>query len=134
MSREPPRANPTSINIGPVPVNQPSTVQTVTLANCGGTPSALLTVTLAGTGEGKVSIVGNTCNVPIPPASTCAVSVQYLPTDTAGIQGTLTIAEGSTSVAIPLVGVGVAAVDAGGDASVDGGNWYLSKSGLAGFQ
>jgi len=123
VSGEPPTANPTSISFGSVPVNQPSAIQTVTIANDGSTLSAPLSVTLSGTGVGQVSIVGNTCNVPIQPASSCVVSVRYVPADTMGINGTITIADGSTSVSIPMVGVGVAAspVDAGGDASADGG-------------
>ena len=124
VSGQPPRANPTSISFGPVPVNQPSAIQTVTISNDGSTPYTPLTVTLSGTGVGQVSIVGNTCNVPIQPASSCVVSVRYVPADTMGINGSITITDGSTSVSIPLVGIGVAAppVDAGGDASVDGGN------------
>ncbi len=122
VSGTPPTANPTSINFGSVPVNQPSAVKTVTLANDGSTPTGPLSVTLSGTGVGQVSVVGNTCKTPIQPASSCTISVQYVPADTMGINGTITITDGSTSVAVPMVGVGVAAVDAGGEASVDGGN------------
>jgi hypothetical protein len=122
VSGEPPTANPTSINFGSVPVNQPSAVKTVTLANNGSTPTGPLSVTLSGTGAGQVSIVGNTCKTPIQPASSCTISVQYVPAETMGINATITITDGSTSVSIAMVGVSVAAVDAGGDASVDGEN------------
>ena len=124
VSGQPPTANTTSISFGAVPVNQPSDVRTVTLSNYGSTTSDPLSVSLHGTGVEQVSIVANTCNGSIPLASTCVVSVQYLPIDTTGINGTITITDGSASVSIPMVGVGVAApsVDAGSDAAVDGGN------------
>lgn len=106
-------ADPTSIDFDPVAVNQPSAFRTVTLTNRGSTPSELLSVTLSGMGAGSISVAGNTCDVPIPPGSSCAVSsVQYLPIDTAGEASVLTIADGSSSVGIPLVGTGVIAVDA----------------------
>jgi hypothetical protein len=72
-----------------------------------------LTSTLGGTGAPDFQI--NTCKGSIPPASTCVVSGQYLPVDSTGITGTITITDGSTNVSIAMVGVAIAAppVDGG---------------------
>jgi hypothetical protein len=102
------QATPASISFGSIPVNQSSTAQTVTIKNTGATATGVLGVTLSGTGAAQVAIVGNACTASLAPSATCTVAVQYSPTDTTGVNGTILVSDGASSVSIPTVGTGLA--------------------------
>jgi hypothetical protein len=116
-------ANPTSVSFGSVNVNQQSAVKSVTITNGGATATKALTVTLTGTGAAQVAITGNTCTATLAPAGTCAVSVQFSPTDTTGVNGAITVSDGSASISVPMVGTGLAPslINFNGDGDYDFG-------------
>ena len=100
-------ATPPSVSFGSVPVNQISAAQSVTIKNVGATATGTLTVTLAGAGAAQVAITANTCTGTLDPAATCTVSVQYSPTDTTGVNGTISITDGVASASVPMSGTGL---------------------------
>lgn len=100
-------ATPTSVSFGSVPINQKSAVQTVTIKNIGATATGALSVSLSGTGAAQVTSSG-ACTGTLAAGATCTVAVQYAPTDTTGVNGTITVTDGTTSVAVPMVGTGLA--------------------------
>lgn len=116
-------ANPTSVSFGSVNVNQQSAVKSVTITNGGATATKTLAVTLTGTGAAQVAITGNTCTATLAPAGTCAVSVQFSPTDTTGVNGAITVSDGSASISVPMVGTGLAPslINFNGDGEYDFG-------------
>ena len=71
----------------------------------------------------QVSIVETTCNVALAPGSSCHITFQYLPVDTNGVGGTITVTDGTSSIVIPMVGSGrepyPSEIDAG---ALDGGS------------
>lgn len=101
-------ANPAAVTFGSVPVNQTSTVQSVTITNTGATATGTLVVTLAGAGAAQVAKTADTCTGTLAPAATCTVSVQYSPTDTTGVNGTISVTDGGTaSASVPMSGTGL---------------------------
>lgn len=102
-------ANPTSVNFGSVFVNQLSAVKTVTITNGGATATGALSVNLTGLGAAQVALAGNTCTAALAPAQSCTLTVQYAPTDTTGVNGTIAVTDGVVSAQIPMVGTGLSA-------------------------
>jgi hypothetical protein len=100
-------SNVPSVSFGSVQVNQSSAVSTITITNTGATATATLSAALAGTGAAQVALSGNTCTSSLAPGKTCSVAVQFNPTDTTGVTGTITVTDGAVSVAIPMVGTGL---------------------------
>lgn len=100
-------ANPLSVNFGSVPENQSSSVTTVTITNTGATATGTLSATLSGSGAAQVLLTNN-CTTTLAPAKTCSFAVKYNPTDTTGVNGAITVTDGSVSATIPMVGTGLA--------------------------
>jgi hypothetical protein len=101
-------ASPTSISFGSIPVNQSSAVQTVTVTNTGAVATGTLAVNLSGTGVAQVTKTANTCTGTLAPAATCTIAVQYSPTDTTGVSGSLSVSDGSSTATVSIVGTGLA--------------------------
>lgn len=109
--------NPSSITFGTVFVGQPAT-QTLTFTNFGAAATGPLTITISGTGSAQVTIVESTCTAALAPGASCQIKLQYLPIDTTGVNGTLTLSEGSASLSISMGGAAMApVVDGSADAA-----------------
>lgn len=106
-------ASPTSISFDSVPMNQ-FVEKSVNITNTGATATGVLSITKTGVGAAQVSIVGDTCSTaPLSPAPAlpCSITVRYSPTDTAGVNGSISVTDGIISVSVPMVGTGLAPVN-----------------------
>jgi hypothetical protein len=106
VGSDPFSVTPSSINFGVVSVGQTSAAQTITVRNVGATTTGPLSVAVSGTGAAQLAITSNTCTAPVAAAATCIVVVRFSPTDTNGVNGSVTVSDGTAAITIPVVGSG----------------------------
>ena len=93
----PPTVGPlTAVNFGRRPVNS-TTLTTVQVTNTGIDPLTISSLTITGVTSSVFTASLNTCNVPIPSAGTCQLSVTFNPTAAATSAGTLTITSNASN-------------------------------------
>jgi hypothetical protein len=100
----------TSIAFGGVLVGSTSTVQSVTITNCGSAVLAISGVSLTGANASQFTIIGNTCAGNIPIGGTCEINVAFAPTTIGNASATISIANNASgsphSVALTGTGTG----------------------------
>ncbi len=69
------------VNFGPVFVSTTSSVQSVTITNCGRAPLSISNVTFSGANPGDFVTTSSTCST-VAPGATCAIGVGFAPTTT----------------------------------------------------
>jgi len=100
--------SPTQMTFGSVVVAEPSAVQSLIVTNSGA--AALSGLAIAVTGD--YSVVANTCPATLAAGASCSTGVQFTPSTTGILGGTLTINTDSTAVSpavVPLTGNGIPA-------------------------
>jgi hypothetical protein len=101
--------SPAAVDFGTSTLNTSSTMRTVTLTNSGTAALAITAWNLSGTNPGDFA-ASSACPAgsSIAPGATCAVSVQFTPTDTGTRAATVTLASNAAgSPAIDMKGTGV---------------------------
>jgi sugar lactone lactonase YvrE len=101
-------ASPKAVAFGDEPIGVASKAQTITLKNTGPKPLSVYSVTLTGSGAAAFS-TSNDCEVALAAASTCTISVKFLPSAAGTATARLSVAGNvAPSVAsIALSGTGV---------------------------
>ncbi|AXC10914.1 hypothetical protein ACPOL_1568 [Acidisarcina polymorpha] len=87
---------PSAINFGTEAIGVPSPAQTVTVTNSGGIALGALTLAV----QGPFSIVSTSCTSTLATGGNCSAQVEFLPTLSGLLSGTLTV--GSSSIDNPL--------------------------------
>jgi len=87
-----------------------STVQSVTITNCGSFPLTVSSVTISGAGSANFSVTTACTNSPISAGSNCTMNVTFTPTVSGAVQADLVIADNAAGspTTVVLQGVGVA--------------------------
>jgi hypothetical protein len=94
-----------SVAFGSVPANTVSAPKLVTVTNGGSAAMTITGVTLAGTNAGSFSQT-NTCTASIPVASTCTISVVFMPSSAGTQTATLKVSAPGATRAATLTGTG----------------------------
>jgi len=117
--------NPTSLTFGNVVTNTTSAAQDVTITNTGNSSVTISQITLAGTGY---SMTGGGAPVTLTPNQNVILAVQFGPTATGAVAGSITIVSNATGspATVALTGTGVV------PPSVTLG-WTASTSTVAGY-
>jgi hypothetical protein len=95
--------SPTSLMFPATPTEQSSAAQTVTLTNSGGQPLESIAVSLTSGFE-----MTNGCTTQLAANSSCTIAIQFAPTQTGNLSGTLTVTDALRTQTVALSGVGVA--------------------------
>jgi len=100
---------PTSLSFGNVTTGTSSPTQNVTITNTGNSNVTISQITLTGAGY---SMTGGSAPVTLAPSQTITLVLQFSPTTTGTISGSITIVSNATGspVMVPLTGTGVAPV------------------------
>jgi hypothetical protein len=115
---------PSSLTFGAQVIGASSQAQLVTLTNTGDTALQLIATMVSG----DFSVVDN-CGTSLPGHSTCAISVQFVPTMTGAETGTLTVNDKMRSQTVNLSGTGLAPAGVSATPStVDFGNYAVGGS------
>jgi len=101
--------SPTSLSFGNVTTGTSSPTQNVTITNTGNSNVTISQITLTGAGY---SMTGGSAPVTLSPSQTITLVLQFSPTTTGAISGSMTIVSNATGspVMVPLTGTGVAPV------------------------
>ncbi len=96
--------SPSSLNFGSQTVNTTSAAQTVTMTNTG---NATLTITSI-TASSQYSIASSTCSTTLAPAANCSFNVNFAPTQTGTVGGSVTVVDSGypNPQTVSLTGVG----------------------------
>jgi hypothetical protein len=84
-------------------VGQASAAQTVTIVNSGGSPLESIAVSVTGG-----FTLNNGCGTQLAASSSCAIGVQFAPTQQGNVSGTLTVTDALRQQTVSLSGAGVA--------------------------
>lgn len=95
--------NPTSLTFPATGVGQLSTAQTVTITNFGGEPLTSIFITASAQFHET-----NTCTTQLSAGAVCTISVEFAPTQTGAVSGTLTISDSLHTQTVTLSGTGLA--------------------------
>jgi hypothetical protein len=104
--------NPTSLTFTNQQPGVPSTPQTVTVSNTGGSPMANVGFSIVGAAASSYSIAATTCGALLASGSSCAVQIVFTPSATGAIAATLAVSSSTFGVApasVPLNGSGILA-------------------------
>jgi hypothetical protein len=104
--------NPTSLTFTNQQPGVPSTPQTVTVSNTGGSPMANVGFSIVGAAASSYSIAATTCGALLASGSSCAVQIVFTPSATGAIAATLAGSSSTYGVApasVPLNGSGILA-------------------------
>ncbi|WP_344619162.1 choice-of-anchor D domain-containing protein [Dactylosporangium salmoneum] len=93
--------SPGRVSFGSAAGGATSAAQPVTLANTGGSPATLTSVTVTG----DFQRLGGTCGAALPGGGSCTITVVFRPTVTGSRSGTLSV----SSLSVALAGTGAAA-------------------------
>ena len=99
-------SSPTQMTFGSVAVMTTSTTQTLTVTNSGQAALSGLAITVTG----DFSIAGNACGATLAAGSSCTTGVDFTPSTTGILTGTLTInsnSQGVVRAVVPLTGNGI---------------------------
>jgi hypothetical protein len=102
--------NPTSLTFTNQQPGVPSTPQTVTVSNTGGSPMANIGFSITGAVASNYFIAGTTCGALLANGSSCTVQVVFTPGATGAIAATLAVSSstsGVVPVSVPLNGSGL---------------------------
>ena len=94
---------PTSLAFPATGVGQLSAVQPVTITNSGGQPLTSISISVSGQFQES-----STCVTQLAAGAVCTISVQFLPTQTGAVTGTLTIVDALRTQNVALSGTGLA--------------------------
>jgi hypothetical protein len=100
---------PVAVDFGPVTLNTPSTMKSVSLSNTGNAPLSLTAVNLAGTNAGEFSQTNN-CPLggSLSPGASCTINSKFTPAAEGARAATLTLSSNATgSPAVDLKGTGI---------------------------
>jgi hypothetical protein len=104
--------NPTSLTFSNQQPGVPSTPQTVTVSNTGGSPMANVGFSITGAAASSYSIAATTCGALLASGSSCTVQIVFTPSATGAIAATLAVSSSTFGVApasVPLNGSGILA-------------------------
>ncbi len=96
--------NPASLAFPATPVDQLSTAQSVTITNSGGLPLTSIAITASAQFQES-----STCTTQLSVGAVCTISVQFAPSETGAVTGTLTIIDILHTQTVALSGTGLAA-------------------------
>ncbi|HLI55401.1 MAG TPA: choice-of-anchor D domain-containing protein [Actinomycetota bacterium] len=87
-------ANPASLDLGTVGINQQSSVQTVTITNAGGSPATITTVNPDGADSPWFQVASSTCGIgaTLQPGASCSVGIRATAQQVRGAAASLDIA------------------------------------------
>jgi hypothetical protein len=95
--------NPPSLAFPATPVGQLSAAQSVTITNSGGLPLTSISITASTQFQES-----STCGTQLAAGAVCTVSVQFAPTQTGAVTGTLTVSDILRTQTVALSGTGLA--------------------------